>query len=1418
MKLLSIKRLGANTKLTAPSQITKKLSLLLSLLFSIIITTAQTQVTVLSTSGSGALGINYSNIGNAFAAINAGGIHTGAVTIKVNGNTIETTPAVLNASGAGACSYTNILIQPTTDAISITGNFTTPGRGIIELNGADNITINGDNDLTAGINKNLTLTFSTAQGISQSLIRLVTSTLPMDCNAVTIKNCMIKGNVINGNSASIISSTSAAALSFGIIVAGGGSTTSATAAPTALVTTGVALITPASVANNFVVDNCTINNVGVGIDFFGNTPASSNIFTITNNIIGTAGSTTNFPGGPTSTVYFKGIFYRGSKAATITGNTIQGICSYFISGTTPNIVSAIECNSTFNNGGGQFNISNNTINGIWSNNAAATNTTQIARGIVMLGSAATTTIICNKNTITNIKSNTVSNATNTAACAIDLGCSTNASWMAISNNTIDDIFTTKPWGSTGIAIATGGNNANIYNNRISNIAESAGGTAINTMAIGIKLSAGLNHKVYHNSILLRNNYGNFQHISAGIAGLITTANAAIDIRNNIIANYSSTITNTTAIDAAIILNAALVSTNKYTLNHNAYFGPIGTTTNYLAYLYNTTTFSNANTSNSYSYANFNELATTPATNFRAFSNTLNTTANDNASIAIPLIGTRPFNATNDLHISSSFANNTSGTRLESKGTTGLAVVGAGLLQDFEGDNRNGPTGSTNGGATAPDLGADEFDGKQFNTGCTGTPAGGTIAAAGVNIYCTTSVPANRAFTLTGHTDNIENIVVQWQASTTSAGSGFADIANANNATFTTGTAPTQTTWYRAAVICTKSGITTYQTIPAFTQLTNKKIWMGGNSNWSIASNWTCGLPTSTDDIIIDNGNPIMDINFTVGGKLTISGTASLTVQPNTMLAISNTGIADFGGKLVTFKSTSTGTAMLGKISGTLINATNVTIERYIPAHTQRAWRLLSIPTYGNAQTIRQAWQEGNANPNALQNNNAFGTQITGIGTNAQAVGNGFDNNTTTASISYFNNGMWNNITNTNAPIETKAGYFIYIRGNRSIGINSQATATNTTATLRTNGTIYQGNQTYPTIDRNSFGLIGNLYPCTIDFTKMVKTGGVSNVYYVWDAKKLSGTSLGSYQTFSATNGYECILPGGSYIMGNVYKEIQSGQAFMVSTSSTAGTITLTEDCKVASNSNAGLRPTTPNNELVQLKTRLYKITNNQANIVDANTVVFNNTYSNDIGTEDAIKINNTAENFGIQKAATSLIIEGRKIIAENDTIAYTLSNLKPSTYTLEIIASNVYSDGTTAFIEDSYTGIATPIQLQSSTSINFDVNSTPASCASNRFKVVFKKTTAQPSSNNNTISIITNPIQQHTANLRFTNMQMGNYQISLVDNKGAILFTTQQMHTGGNNIYPIKIANTIKNGIYHLQIITTQKNQQTLPIVIGNSL
>src|SRR5690606_1796538 len=110
--------------------------------------TANVTVTdkVLVTASGGTASASYSRLGLATAAINAG-THTGGITITVYGNTTETGPCVLNSSGAGSASYSSILLQPGTDGITVAGP-TTTGRGLLELNGADNVTIDGDNPST----------------------------------------------------------------------------------------------------------------------------------------------------------------------------------------------------------------------------------------------------------------------------------------------------------------------------------------------------------------------------------------------------------------------------------------------------------------------------------------------------------------------------------------------------------------------------------------------------------------------------------------------------------------------------------------------------------------------------------------------------------------------------------------------------------------------------------------------------------------------------------------------------------------------------------------------------------------------------------------------------------------------------------------------------------------------------------------------------------------------------------------------------------------------------------------------------------------------------------------------------------------------------------------------------------------------
>jgi hypothetical protein len=84
---------------------------------------------------------NAKTLKEAFDAIN-NGTFRGDVTIQMNGSTTETASCVLNASGTGSANYSSVLIYPTAPGLSITGNLTTPSR-LIDLNGADNVTIDG---------------------------------------------------------------------------------------------------------------------------------------------------------------------------------------------------------------------------------------------------------------------------------------------------------------------------------------------------------------------------------------------------------------------------------------------------------------------------------------------------------------------------------------------------------------------------------------------------------------------------------------------------------------------------------------------------------------------------------------------------------------------------------------------------------------------------------------------------------------------------------------------------------------------------------------------------------------------------------------------------------------------------------------------------------------------------------------------------------------------------------------------------------------------------------------------------------------------------------------------------------------------------------------------------------------------------
>ena len=237
-------------------------------------------VTVLSTTGTaGGVPTDYATLGAAFAAINAGGTHTGAIDITICTSISEgATPATLNSSGAGLASYTSVTIRPAAPGITVTGNPVT-GFGVIQLNGADNVTIDGDDPNTPGINRDLTITQHGRGGQSSanSVIRIATSAAVTRADNDTIKNCVVNGNVTGRKRQhDHLDDGTRPAISFGIFAGGGGGATS-TGAPVAITTAAGTAAPTGTTINGLVIDNNAVNQAARAIAFTGAATTNSTL-------------------------------------------------------------------------------------------------------------------------------------------------------------------------------------------------------------------------------------------------------------------------------------------------------------------------------------------------------------------------------------------------------------------------------------------------------------------------------------------------------------------------------------------------------------------------------------------------------------------------------------------------------------------------------------------------------------------------------------------------------------------------------------------------------------------------------------------------------------------------------------------------------------------------------------------------------------------------------------------------------------------------------------------------------------------------------------------------------------------------------------------------------------------------------------
>ena len=538
---------------------------------------------------------------------------------------------------------------------------------------------------------------------------------------------------------------------------------------------------------------------------------------------------------------------------------------------------------------------------------------------------------------------------------------------------------------------------------------------------------------------------------------------------------------------------------------------------------------------------------------------------------------------------------------------------------------------------------------------------------------------------------------------------------------------------------------------------------------------------------------------TLAGNINIK--AAFTIAANTRFSLSS-----FDAVL---KSDATNTAnvdLIPTVNSIIYGGTGrFVVERYIPtgvAHG-KTWQLLSTPTFG--QSVRDAWQEGNA-PLAYTTP-LFGTTITSDKAGAVARGYDFYTPNGGSSIKTYNSttntwdGIDNGSTNTSAlSIANKKGYMIFVRGDRSVQTSAAAA---TVTTLRTRGRIYSPGADVPASSAVAAGKlesVGNPYASAIDFVNLQSTStGIDTKFYVWDPLLPSFYGYGGYQTISSINGYKPV-PGGTanYDAAVTYTKIQSGQAFFVY-STPGGTVSFNESNKVAG-SDLLFRQSAANaiaNGYLRTTLR-----NASGEVLDGNIVAVSPGFSNGFESDDAIKLQNFGENFGIAANGNILSVNARKDFTSADTVQFNATGLREQTYQLTIAPENLATGVLEAYFADRFLQTKTALNLSGNNQLSVTITNDPASKAANRFYIVFKVTGPVPVRSIDLFAVRNNS-DKHSININWRvtgETAMASYELQVsADGRNLSSLTHQQPanNNTGNARYDYTDYNSSSADIFY---------------------
>jgi len=192
--------------------------------------------------------------------------------------------------------------------------------------------------------------------------------------------------------------------------------------------------------------------------------------------------------------------------------------------------------------------------------------------------------------------------------------------------------------------------------------------------------------------------------------------------------------------------------------------------------------------------------------------------------------------------------------------------------------------------------------------------------------------------------------------------------------------------------------------------------------------------------------------------------------------------------------------------------------------------------------------------------------------------------------------------------------------------------------------------------------------------------------------------------------------------------------------------------------------------------------NGTPTLIDGNLTIYHNAYSNAVDWNDAQKLSNFGENFGIIRSSTTLVIERRQVIGISDTSIFMMWNMQQRPYQLQLNLQNLNHPNLFAKLVDNYLGSSTEVCTNGITAYNFQVNADPASAHINRFSLVYYT---------NTTSTIPVDITGIDAS-RKDNRVIVNWNVA---NEISIDHYAVEKSMNGVDFYEIEKINPLNNGL-----------------------